>query len=64
MVLNHDFGGFWPTDDEQRRLEEIDKQLKALLPADDYQLIATLTNDTSTCSQVRQTLIIGYHCDS
>jgi len=64
VVLNRDFGGFWPTDDEQRRLEEIDKQLKALLPAADYQLIATLTNDTNTCSQVRQTLIIRYHCDS
>jgi len=53
-VLSHESDGFWPTDDEQRRLEEIDKRLKMLLPADDFQLIASVTptNDTSTC-QVR-----------
>lgn len=47
-------GGFWPTDDEQRRLDEIDKRLKMILPAGDVQLTASVTptDETSTC-QVR-----------
>ena len=51
-VLNCGEGdGYWPTDDEQQRLEEIDKRLKMLLSADDFQCIASVTptNETSTC---------------
>jgi len=64
-VLSHDCDGFWPTDDEQRRLEEIDKQLKMLLPAGDFELIASMTptNETSTC-QVRHCWLDTCHWDN
>jgi len=51
-VLNRgECDGYWPTDDEQHRLDEIDKRLQMLLPADDFQRIASVTpaSETSTC---------------
>ena len=53
-VLTRDCDGFWPTDNEQRRLDEIDRKLEMFLPVDDFPLIASMTptNENSTC-QVR-----------
>ena len=45
-------GGFWPNDDEQRRLQEIERRLKMLLPpptTDQSEHVATPNSDTSTC---------------
>ena len=54
-VSTRECDGFWPTDDEQQRLDEIDNRLKMLLPADHFQMIASVTptNETNTC-QVRR----------
>jgi len=53
-MLSREGDGYWLTDDEQRRLEEIDERLKQLLPADDHQLVTSVTptNEATTC-QVR-----------
>jgi len=63
-VLNHKGDGYELTDNEQRRLAEIDKRLKMLLPADDFQHIASVTpaNETSIC-QVRHCWLDSHQPD-
>jgi len=55
-MLSRECDGFYPTDDEQRRLDDIDARLKMLLLADDFQqrtASVTPTDETSTCEVSR-----------
>ena len=47
-VMVRECDGFLPTDDEQRRLEEIDKQLHVLLPTDRCRLTDSVTPTSDT----------------